>query len=488
MTNANGLASDLFTIDTVATPTASHAFFVANVTAPTDASATHEFANSIDSAAAITAPAAASTFTVLTYYDNGLTPPATTHAATGATLYVDVTISDAYGNVAENTASTAIQITLTPTAGLLTATTVYIISLGTDTASSFGPITWTMPSSTGTAKLTASGVLGGVSKTSAPDTITIVSPLPTLAIIKPVPVSGVIYSSSNSVVFTGEANVSIGYAATGPEKAWIASVTYKIDSGSVLTAPITTGYQITFSVAATMTAGLHHIVFNATDSNSNVVTSTTYSVLVDIAAPTMKFLTANGASLGYGQSAKAWIVAAQGDLNATSVAVTINGTAATSTQFSITGANNLGHSVNYTITITGLVAGHDVLGLSAKTLAGLSATASGITVVVTVPPSQSVVINSAAYGTLGSFNGITVTATNVWSTSQNLVVFAVWKNSAGQTVAVTTGGLSLAAGAQGTAFAPLAGGLPSGSYTVSVFVITTGNLPVSSTTSITASQ
>jgi len=68
------------------------------------------------------------------------------------------------------------------------------------------------------------------------------------------------------------------------------------------------------------------------------------------------------------------------------------------------------------------------------------------------------------------------------------VVFAVWKNSVGQTAAVTTGGLTLAAGASGTAFAPLAGSLTSGSYTVSVFVITTSDAPVSSTTTISASQ
>jgi hypothetical protein len=106
-----------------------------------------------------------------------------------------------------------------------------------------------------------------------------------------------------------------------------------------------------------------------------------------------------------------------------------------------------------------------------------------------VPFAQSVSITSAAKGTLGAFTGISVSATNLWTSGQNLVVFAVFKNSAGQTVAVATGGLTLGAGASGTAFATSSdlSGLPSGSYTVSVFIITTSNNPVSSSTSISVS-
>jgi len=487
MTNGNGLASGLFTIDTVATPHASHAFFQDNVTAPTDANLAAELANSTDTAAVITIANSPATFTVLTYYDNLLSTPATA-AATSGSLYVDVTISDQYGNVALNSEITAIQITLAATAGTLSATTVYINHLASDTASSFGPVTWTMPSAVGSASLTASGVLAGKSITSAPNSITVVSPLPTLAIISPTPLSGVIYSKSNSVVFTGQANVSIGYAATGPTAVKIVSVTYSIDGGAAQTAPVTTGYTITFSVAATMTAGLHSIVFNATDSLGNVASSSKYSVLVDTTAPTVTFTTKTGALVNFSSPVTATITVPEGDLNATSVTATLNGTALASSHVAVTGTNNLGHSTTYTVTITGLSAGSDTIGLSATSLTGLTGTATTITVTVQVNPATSVLITSASYGSLGSFNGISVGATNTWSASYNLVVFAVWKNSIGQTVAVTTGGLTLASGASGSAFAPLAGALPSGSYTVSVFVITTGNLPVSSTTSITATQ
>jgi hypothetical protein len=500
-TNANGMASNLFTLDTVA---GASAFYQSNVTAPIDTSLTHSLGISLDTpATACTVPivahggpatvctigAAPATFTVLTYFEPTLVTTAS-HSAAGGSIYVDVSITDAYGNPATNQGVNQIQITLTASCSAscpLSAFTVYIPSGGHDTYASFGAITWTMPNTIGSVTLTATGVLKGKQITSAPAAIGVVSPLPTLAIISPKNV-GTIYSSKNSVVFTGQANVSIGYAATGPLAVKIVSVTYKIDSGSVQTAPITSGYSITFSVAATMTPGLHHLSFNATDSVGNVAVGTTYSVLIDVVAPTVAFTTATGAKLNYSNTVVATITVPEGDLNLTSVTPTLNGTALSSSHFKVTGTNNLGSSVSYTVTISGLPAGSDNLGLSASSLAGLTGTAKAITVTVSVPPSQSVIIVSASYGTEGGYTGISITATNIWSTSQNLIAFAVWKNSAGQTVAVTTGGLgTMASGATTTTFAPLLSALPSGSYTVNVFVVTTGNLPVSSTTSITAS-
>jgi len=498
-TNANGQASALFTLSTCALtapastncPTGAHAFFQSNATQITDTSSNALLISGDSVAPAITVAAAPFAFAGIPYYATDPLATTATHAATSGPLYLDVIISDKYGNLATNTAATSIQITLAASCGSscpLSATTLYIEHSMSDTYATFGAVTWTMPSTTGTVTLTASGVLSGVQKTSTPVSIGVVSPNPTLAITSPAPQSGVIYSSNTAVVFNGQANTSIGYAATGPEAVTIASVTYKIDSGAVQTVPISMAYDTTFAVAATFTAGLHHITFNATDSLGNSVTGQTYSVLVDTAAPTVAFTTKTGASVGAGHAVNATIIVAGGDLNATSVVATVNGTALAASDVTVTGSNNLGHSVTYTVMISGLTAGHDNLGLSAKSLAGLTGTATVITVTVTVPFSQSVIISSAAYGTLGSFNGVSVTANNVWSSSQSLVVFAVWKNSAGQTVAVTTGGLTLASGATGTTFAPLAGALSSGTYTVNVFVITTSNNPVSSTTTISASQ
>ena len=75
----------------------------------------------------------------------------------------------------------------------------------------------------------------------------------------------------------------------------------------------------------------------------------------------------------------------------------------------------------------------------------------------------------------------------IGSATLDLVVFAIWKNCVGQTVAVTAGGVELASGATGASFAPLLGELPSGSYLVGVFVVTTTNNPVSSTLMLSVS-
>jgi hypothetical protein len=239
-------------------------------------------------------------------------------------------------------------------------------------------------------------------------------------------------------------------------------------------------------LAASFPAGLSTIMFNATDANGNTAVSSSFTVVVDTSAPTVAFTTTSGSVLNYSQPVAATITDAQGELNATSVTATYNGTAVAAANVVVTGTNNPGHSVTYTVSIKNLPVGHWTVALTAKDLAGNSASAS-ISVMVQVAFANSVVINTATYGTLGSFSGISVTATNVWSTSQNLVVFAVWKNGGGQTVAVTTGGLTLASGATGSTFAPLASGLPTGSYSVTVFVITTSNNPVSSTTSLSVS-
>lgn len=491
-TNANGQASALFTIDTVA---GSAAFFQSNATAPTDASATHALGISADSASvACTAPygpatvctiaGKPTTFTVLTYFNTSPLANPTTHGATSGPIYVDVAISDAYGNLATNTGVTQIQITLSASCGTacpLSATTAYIPSGFADTYNSFGAIIWTMPSATGTVTLTASGVLNGVQKSSVPATLTVVSPLPTLAIISPKPTSSDIYSSTGNVVFTGEANVSLGYASS----VTIASVTYKIDSGAVQSAPITSANQITFSVAATMSSGLHTITFNATDSNGNVVTGQKYNVLVDTAAPQVVFSTPNNANLTGGSSVTAKIAVLEGDLNASSVVATVNGTALASSQVAVTGSNVLGTNVTYTVTISGLSTGHDVVGLSASSLSGLTGTATSITIDVTVPFAQSFVVSGTpAASTLGTFAGISASYTNLNPSSQSVVIFAVFKNSAGQTMGIGTGSATFNAGATQSVFIADPVGLASGSYSVSIFVFTSGNLPVSTSTSI----
>ncbi|HEY6283967.1 MAG TPA: hypothetical protein VIW22_08600 [Nitrososphaerales archaeon] len=98
-----------------------------------------------------------------------------------------------------------------------------------------------------------------------------------------------------------------------------------------------------------------------------------------------------------------------------------------------------------------------------------------------MPLGSPVLLTNASYGTLGGYNVVKVNLTNVSPSSLDLVVFAVWKSSAFQTVEVTTGGLTLATAATGTTFAPLASPPPSGTYAVFVFTVTTSNHPVSQT-------
>ena len=484
-TDSTGSISTKYAVDTGATAIQ---MFQSAVAQPIDGDTTNTLTNSTDSAPVTTVGGPPAKFTVFACFLASLTP-ATCGANTvgssvvnGTSVYVDVSITDAYGNVASNPGPNQIEVDESTSAGVLSVSHAYITVTNYDTYFSLGWVAWTLPSSLGTAvTLSASGVLSGKSYT-ATFKVTTVSDLPTFSVTTPTPVSGVVYSSSTTVVFSGQANASIGY----PTTVNIASVGYKIGTSAWQSAIIAQANTILWSVAATFPVGLSTIIFNATDSNGNTFVSPSFSVLIDTTAPTLAFTTPANANLTGGAAAIATIVDSEGDLNYSSVAVTVNGTAVAAANIAVTPtANNLGHSVTYTVTIKNLPTGSDNLGISAYNLAGLSGTAS-VTVNVIVPFSQSVVINSAAQGTLGSFSGISVTATNLWSTSQNLVVFAVWKNGAGQTLAVTTGGLTLASGATGSAFAPLASALPSGSYSVSVFVITTGNNPVSLATSISA--
>ena len=88
-------------------------------------------------------------------------------------------------------------------------------------------------------------------------------------------------------------------------------------------------------------------------------------------------------------------------------------------------------------------------------------------------------IIDVSYGTVGGYNVVKASLLNYWPWSQDLLVFAIWKNLDGQTVAVTTGSLSLGPHATGTTFAPLVpGALVSGYYIVGVFAVTTSNNPV----------
>ena len=489
-TNSSGMVQTSFSIDNVKGATVE---FVANVTAPIYGTPTNELANSTTpntSGTAVTAAGPAASFAVNTYfYAAPGNPPvfsdSTTSVVPSGTLYLDATLVDAYGNMV-TLASNAntIQVNLGATAGTLSATSVYITAQHSTTGSSFGAVIYTAPSATGSLTITASGVVAGKAVTGT-STLTVVSPKPSLFVTSPMPVSGAIYSMTTPIVFHGNASVSTGYPTTGASADAISQVCYTAGTQSACQAESTS--PVTWAMAVNVGAGLHTISFNATDANGNTVSSAQYQVLVDTAAPSINFVTVNNANISSPATVSANVVDAEEDLNSSSVtaiATNLQTSATMTLTAKVTGTNSLGSSVTYGVTISGLTTGNWTVKLSASDLAGNS-NSSTITVHVTVPFAQSFVVSGTPQTTtIGTFTGINASYTNLNPTSQSVVVFAVFKNSAGQTMGIGTGSLTVGAGATQSVFIAEPVGLASGTYSVSIFVFTTGNLPVSVSTTI----
>jgi len=471
-TTAAGTVSQTFTIDTT---DGAFAHFQTIVSQPTDATPTGVLAASGDSAEVVTVAGSAAGLLVEFFYNPKITQTAT-DTIFGSTVYVDVTLVDAYNNVAVNTGSNQIQINLTPSAGVLSATSVYIKSDQSDTNSSFGAIAYTVPGTAQTLTLSASGVVNGLAvHGSSP--LGVVSPLPTISVLTPAPLAGVIYASSTNPVFTGQANVSIGY----PSTTLIYQVSYKIGSSNWVTTGAGGANTVLWSTAPTLAVGLNTIQFNTTDNTQtpptlgNLAATPSYSVLVDPTAPTASFVTADGTTIANGAAVSASVTVAEGDLNFTSVTATANGTALAAADIAITGANNLGSSVTYTVAVSGLSTGTWVLGLSASSLAGLTGNAAQITVHVTVPLNQIFVSPSGfTQQTQSGASGVGGSITNQGGDPTATVWYQLL-NSRNQVVQGPTFVQTFfSAGQSESFFFALQPGLASGTYTAQVFVTVAG--------------
>ena len=503
-TSGNGYhlakAVESFNIDTTAPnpfavpPTPGSAVtFEAIVAAPTDGNPSKVLGPSAPTATVTTTFAAPSSFIVYTYFDKLLTEP-TTNAFSAATLYVDVILVDQFGNPSTNPSAAQIQIALHASAGTLSAATIYVASNTFDTATppSFGPVTWTTAGTAPTTiTLTASGNIPGASSGSSnTETLSIVTHTPSFsaAATSGNTYSGVVYSKASAVTFGGKAGVSLGwdpalgvnFHSTG------GGIYYKIDNGAWALATVG-GPHVSWTFTAIFTSGTHTITFNATDSQGDMSAPVTIQLLIDGSAPTITAVTTTGSVLNAGSAVSFSITDTEGDLNASSVVATTNSTATLTA--TVTGTNNNGHSVTYTVSVAGLPAstGHWSVTLNAKDLAKNAAAAKTITVKVTVAFAVSFVVQGTpSKGTCGGYTCISAAYQNLNPTSQTVIVFAVWKLGT-QTVGISTSSATVASGA--TYSAPLVEppGVPSGTYTVNIFVWTTGNLPVSSTTSITVS-
>jgi hypothetical protein len=440
-----------------------------------------------------TVPGAPAKLSIALYFDHGMVNAVGTKLATGVTpVFVCANLADQYGNTAINSLGAQISVTMTATSGSFTTSTPYIAAnaVGTCSGGSFGVDQWNLPTNLAVGSslsITATATLSSSTPATTTTTLAIVSQLPTINVVpKPKAFTGWIYSNTGAVTFTTSANVSQGLSGA----VTIATLAYKVNSNTwQLAAHPGANVNTGIVTALFFSLGTSTVEFNATDNTAtplgNTVVSPTFSVLVDTSAPTITATTAAGASLTNGAPVVFSVVDTEGDLNATSLTANYNGTAVSASAITVTGTNNPGHSVTYTVSVGGLPTGHWSVTLGGKDYAGNTATSVSVLVHVIVPFAQSVVVSGTpAKATIGGFTGIQATYTNNWNTAQTLVVFAVWTGTGG-TQCVGTGGLTLAAGASGTAFAPCSSPPPAGTYTVNVFVITTSNQPVSVKTTIT---
>jgi len=479
---STGNASAHYNVDT----TLGHkAIFNATVAAPIDGTPSNHLIAGPSSAITTVAGTAAK----LGVFVGLVTGPGqiTTHAVPGATVYINVYAADKYGNLSPTALGQQVQILLVATTGAISVTSAYIptgcwMTNGTSgngcnssTGPSFGTISWTLPNTVGTvASLTVSGVIAGA-QTSTTVTVTTVSPLPTLSVTAPKPVNNVIYSQSAAVIFQGQANTSLGYSSATT----IASIAYKVNTNHWQPVTIATGEtHVTWSLAATMPQGLSTIWFNATDTKSNVVVSSAYTVLVDNSPPTFTI----GTPVSGSGSDAVTIHTAQGDFNTSTFVATYGSTTVPSSSISWSGTQTVGSPSTLTATINGLTTGTNTLTVSGSTYTGVAGSASSsITITIVFADSITFTTASAAWGSSGAAQGIFVPVTNSWSSSQQLTLYATLKS--GTSTYVLVGGETLAAGQTGTVFVQdFLAVVPAGTYTVTFSAITTANQAVSAPT------
>jgi hypothetical protein len=314
-----------------------------------------------------------------------------------------------------------------------------------------------------------------------------VSKTPSLVVTSPAPLGGVIYSSGTTTTFTGQANVSLGYPTTGINAIYIKSVGYKVGSGIWHSAIITPAQShLLWSVVAALSVGLNTVRFNTTDTNGNTVLSSSYTVLVDTSAPVIHFTTpANGIINATSSPLTATIVETEGDLNATSVTVWYNGTQLTPSAVTVFPANNLGTNTTYTVTAA-LPSGHWNVQVQAMDLAGNTATAVQEFVTVVVATDMSfVVTGTPSQVTIAGFPATQATIKSNLPAAMTVLVTATATDAHGvQQNSFPTSTQSINPGSSVSVDLVFAGLAP-GTYTVTITVYSTLNVPLSVPTTTT---
>jgi hypothetical protein len=406
----------------------------------------------------------ASQFVILVAFDSLFAHP-TSKSVAGNTLWVDVELTDQYGNLAVVTVP-QLQITLATTpVGGLSVVSAYINQGKSDTVTSEGPISWTLASTdTGTATISGIGLY-----TCAPVTITIVSPNPTLTVTTPVVgSSGIYYSSVQGVAFTGTAKISSGY-----QSGTLAGIWYSANGAKYASAGATSPW----SAFVTLPLGLSTVSFFANDTLHNTSPTTTLKVFVDPSAPVFTI----GTPVAGTSSDTVTVTTAEGDFNTTTFAATYGGIAVPASSITWSGTQTLGSPSTLTATINGLSVGTNTLTVSGNSYAGVTGSASAsITITIAFANSITFTTSTATYGLVGAFKGVTISVTNNWNTAQTIVVYATLKS--GTSIYVADGTVTLAAGATNSVFLVDLLTIPAGSYTVTFAAVTTSNQAVSAPT------
>ena len=191
--------------------------------------------------------------TVNAYFDSAQTQTATA-TTSGGTLFIDAVAADSYGNTLTVPSGT-LQVTLSTTAGKLSATTTFITAGQTDLTGSNYQVQFTAPTS-GTFTITAVGTYNGLSATGS-ITLSVVSAAPTVTFVT-VPAS---VTTGVPQTITGWANVSAGIPP-----ATITKLEYSLNGGS----EVTLGSGLAdnqFSITILLSTS-NTINVTATDSNS----------------------------------------------------------------------------------------------------------------------------------------------------------------------------------------------------------------------------
>jgi len=175
------------------------------------------------------------------------------------TASVNVELTDAYGNLVP-APSTSLQITLSVSAGSLSANTVYITSGQNSTEGSGYSVEYYGPSTTGAVTITAKAVQPSIS--SATKTLQVISKYPMLGVTSPA--NGKVLTTQNITV-----NAWAAPSPAAPSGTYITKFMYSLNGANnksvAITSTNSSGYDF-YSFPVTLASGLNTIKLYATDS------------------------------------------------------------------------------------------------------------------------------------------------------------------------------------------------------------------------------